>query len=293
MRARRGLQLLIIVLALTPVGAAQAAPPPVPASIAAIGDSISRATNVCCWYGDHPSQSWSTGFNPLGPVDSHLERLMRLDATIWGHEYNDGRAGATMADAEEQATAAVAQGAQYVTLFLGANDICASSPSAMTPVRDFRRQFRAAMSVLESGLPTGAHVFVTSIPNVLRLYRLLKDNVIARFVWRTFHVCPSVLGSANTPSDRRVVRRRTIALNGVLADVCRAHEICRSDELAVFRYAFSPSEVSKLDYFHPNLQGQAAVAQVTWQRSWWADGGGAPAAVEGQSSSRTLRSSPS
>jgi lysophospholipase L1-like esterase len=274
---------LIFVVALTVVGPAQAAPPNVPATIAAIGDSISRATNACCWYGDHPSQSWSTGFNPLGPVDSHLERLMVLDPTIWGNEYNDAWAGAKMADAEHQATMAVSQQAQYVTVFLGANDVCAPSPSAMTPVKDFRRQFRAAMSVLESGLPSGAHILVASIPNVLRLYRLLKDNAIARTIWRAFDICPSALASTNVRSDRRAVRRRTIALNSVLADECASYENCRSDGLATFRYPFAASEVSRLDYFHPNLGGQSAIARVTWERSWWADastGGGAVNAGE-------------
>jgi hypothetical protein len=32
---------------------------------------------------------------------------------------------------------------------------------------------------------------------------------------------------------------------------------------------FSASQVSKLDYFHPSLAGQAALASITWQRSWW------------------------
>jgi hypothetical protein len=26
-----------------------------------------------------------------------------------------------------------------------------------------------------------------------------------------------------------------------------------------------------LDYFHPDLQGQAALARVTWAASFWAD----------------------
>jgi hypothetical protein len=47
-----------IVLAVTPGAAAASAPPN---SIAALGDSITRATDVCCWYGDHPPESWSTG----------------------------------------------------------------------------------------------------------------------------------------------------------------------------------------------------------------------------------------
>jgi hypothetical protein len=27
--------------------------------------------------------------------------------------------------------------------------------------------------------------------------------------------------------------------------------------------------VSKLDWFHPSLRGQAALAALTWERSWW------------------------
>jgi hypothetical protein len=37
----------------------------------------------------------------------------------------------------------------------------------------------------------------------------------------------------------------------------------------VFNFQFARQDVSKLDYFHPNLTGQAALAEVTWQRSWW------------------------
>ena len=43
-----------------PAVVAQAAPP-APSSMAAIGDSMTRAADACCWYGDHPSNSWSTG----------------------------------------------------------------------------------------------------------------------------------------------------------------------------------------------------------------------------------------
>jgi hypothetical protein len=56
----------------------------------------------------------------------------------------------------------------------------------------------------------------------------------------------------------------------VLAEVCRQYAMCRFDDYAVFSYPFSASHVSRLDYFHPNLAGQATLASLTWQRSWWA-----------------------
>jgi lysophospholipase L1-like esterase len=268
-RPKRAVLALLTIAAAFARGTPADAAAPVPGNIAALGDSVSRATDVCCWYGDHPSQSWSTGYNPFGPVDSHLERLIGLDPAIKGDEYNDAWAGARMADADEQAAAAVSHGAQYVTIFLGANDVCAPSPSAMTSVPDFRSQFTAAMSVLQSGLPAGAHIFVASIPNVLRLYRLFKDDVIARTIWHLFHVCQSVLASTSTSADRGAVHDRLVAFNTVLSEVCASLVNCRFDRLAVFRYRFAAHEVSKLDYFHPNLGGQSALARVTWERSWW------------------------
>jgi lysophospholipase L1-like esterase len=239
-----------------------------PDSIAAIGDSITRATNACCTYGDHPSQSWSTGLNPLGSVNSHLERLILRHPTIWGDEYNDARAGAKMAGADDQAALAVSQRAEYVTILMGANDVCTSSRSTMTPVSDFRTRFRAAMAVLATGLPR-SHVFVASIPNVRRLWSLFHDDAVARFVWRTAGICQSMLSASNTSVDRQAVYDRIVAFNSVLADVCAVYPNCRYDGGALFAYRFTRDRVSRLDYFHPDLDGQAAIASVTWPRSWW------------------------
>ena len=152
-----------------------------PDSAAAIGDSITRATNACCYYGDHPSHSWSTGYNPFGPVNSHYERLIARNPAIWGNAYNDARAGAKMRDADDQATLAVSQGAQYVTILMGANDVCTSSRSTMTSVANFRSQFQAAMQILATEMPD-RRIFVASIPNIRRLWWLFHDDPVARFV---------------------------------------------------------------------------------------------------------------
>jgi lysophospholipase L1-like esterase len=244
------------------------AEPALPDSIAAIGDSITRATNACCFYGDHPSQSWTTGLNPVGPVDSHYERLIARNPAIAGHGFNDARAGAKMAEADDQAALAVSQGAEYVTILMGANDVCTSSRSTMTSVADFRARFEAAMQVLAAGLPD-SHVFVASIPNVRRLWRLFHDHPVARLVWRTARICQSMLSESNTPADRRAVLERERRFNEVLAQVCAAYANCRFDGGAVFAYPFTRGEVSRLDYFHPDLDGQATLARITWPLSWW------------------------
>ena len=257
---------LVAVLAAAPAAVATPGPP---SSIASLGDSITRATDVCCWYGDHPRHSWSTGGAPFDGIRSHYERVRAMNPAASGRNYNDARRGARMRDAPAQAQAAVAQQAEYVTVLMGANDVCTSSRSTMTSVADFRAQFEAAMNVLASGLPAGSHVFVSSIPNVYRLWELFREHPIARLVWSAARICRSMLARTNTEEDRQAVLARERAFNGVLAEVCGRYPMCRFDGYAIFNYRFNASQVSKLDYFHPSLAGQAALASVTWEASWW------------------------
>jgi len=265
--------LLLLAALTTSLALAPAASPspPLPSSIAGIGDSITQAFDVCCWYGDHPAQSWSTGGGVFDGISSHYERIRAQNPAIYGRNYNDARSGARMRDAQAQAETAVAQQARYVAILMGANDVCTGSPATMTSVSDFRAQFSAALSTLASGLPADAHVFVASIPNVYRLWQLFRTDAMAQVVWSVAQICQAMLSPFNTEQDRQAVLAREQAFNQVLADVCAQYgSVCRFDDYAVYNYAFTASQVSKLDYFHPSLAGQAALASLTWQRSWWA-----------------------
>jgi lysophospholipase L1-like esterase len=269
MQMRRFL-LLGFVAAVLATAPAASASPSLPGSIAGIGDSITRAADVCCWYGDHPAQSWSTGGGAFDGIRSHYERIRLLNPSISGHNFNDARFGARMRDAQAQAQGAVTQQARYVTILMGANDVCTSSPSTMTSVSDFQAQFAATMNVLAAGLPAGSHVFVGSIPNIYRLWQLFHEDVVAQLVWSVAQICQSMLSPTNTEQDRQFVLARAQAFNQMLAEVCSQYAICRFDDYAAFNYQFSASQMSKLDYFHPSLAGQAALASLTWQHSWWA-----------------------
>jgi hypothetical protein len=155
-----------------------------------------------------------------------------------------------------------------VTILLGANDLCTSLPSTMTSTATFRSQFRQAMATL---LAPGQdrYVFVSSIPNLYQLWQVLHTNSLARWAWANFHICQSMLGATRTETDRQLVVSREQAFNRILADVCAQYPRCRWDDKAVYNYQFSASQVSALDFFHPSLSGQAALARVTWAASWW------------------------
>jgi lysophospholipase L1-like esterase len=249
--------------------ATAASAPPLPGSMAAIGDSMTQAADVCCWYGDHPANSWSTGDAWWDGVSSQYERILAAKPTVAGHQYNDAVSGARMSDAPAQAQRAVGQQAKYVTILMGANDLCTSSTASMTPADTFRAQFRQTLAILNAGLPGHAHIFVSSIPNVYQLWSLYHGDPVAEWVWSTAHICQSLLSPSNTDADRQAVRDREAEFNTILAQECGQYRNCRFDGNAVFNYTFTRNDVSRLDYFHPSLAGQATLAEVTWRASWW------------------------
>lgn len=272
-RHRAALAVLIATLWLLTSGALTAnAATPYPRSIAATGDSITRAFNTGFFpYIDNPSASWSTGTN--GTVASHYSRILQVQPSIAGHAYNDAKSGAKMLDLAGQMTSAATQRVDYVTVLIGGNDICTSSESSMTSVAVFQSQFTNAMHSLTSRSPS-TRVYVVSIPNVYNLWSVFKDSFTARTVWSLFGVCQSMLANplstAQADVDRRArVRQREIDINGVLQSVCAQYARCRYDGGAVFGTAFLASDITARDYFHPSVSGQAKLAAVTWAAGYW------------------------
>jgi lysophospholipase L1-like esterase len=266
--ARTSLALAVgLVVALLPGTPAVAAAGPPPNSMASMGDSITRGFNASGWYVDSPSRSFSTGTDSV--VNSHYSRILAKNPAISGKNFNDARSGAKATDMYGQAGSAVSQGAQYVTVLIGANDACTGSESTMTAVATFRSQVDAALTRLKTGLPN-AKVALISIPDIQRLWFIGKDNSSARSTWSFFGICQSMLANptstAQADVDRRArVRQRVVDFNTQLAQACTAYGAnCDFDDNAVFGYPFVLSQVSTWDYFHPNRSGQAVLAGVSY-----------------------------
>ena len=244
-----------------------------PASIASTGDSITRAYNTGTFpFTDNAAASWSTGTNST--VSSHYSRLLALSSAISGRTYNYAKSGAKMADLAGQMTSVVSRQPGYVTVLMGANDVCTSSESAMTSVDAFRTQFHAALDKVTTG-SAATLVFVASIPNVYQLWSVLKGSSSARTTWALFGVCKSMLANPTSTKAADVARRARVLqreqdFNTVLAQVCAEHAQCRFDGNAVFNTAFAASDISTRDYFHPSLAGQKKLSAVTWGAGYWA-----------------------
>ncbi len=272
-RRRRHLMVAAFSLSLTlTFSTAAAAAPPLPNSMASTGDSITRAFNTGFLpLLDNPAASWSTGTSTT--VNSHYRRILLPNPAISGKNFNHAKSGARMADLNAQVAAVNTRKVQYVTILMGGNDVCTSTEAAMTPVLTFRAQFQTAMTTLTAGSPN-ANVYVVSIPNAYQLWAILKDNASARKAWSSFGICQSLLANplSTDPVDenrRLAVKQRNVEFNTQLAEVCAPYPRCRFDSNRVFDTAFTQSDISTRDYFHPSLAGQKKLAEVSWAAGFW------------------------
>ena len=245
-----------------------------PDSMASLGDSMTRAMNpdLSLPPGDHPEYSWSTGDESV--VQSHYYRILQENSNIDGNNFNDAVSGAKMVALNGQAQTAVSQGVEYVTILMGANDVCTVSEAAMTDVQTFRSQFQQAMETLTTGLPD-ARIFVASIPDIYHMWFILKGNPTAVSIWNNLSICHSLLenptSTAQADVERRDrVRQRNIDVNTQLAEVCALYPNCLFDNWAGFNSQFEPIHVSNGDYFHPSIAGQTLTA-MSWDAGFFGD----------------------
>jgi lysophospholipase L1-like esterase len=230
-----------------------------PRSIAAIGDSITRAACSDSSCADRPQNSWSTGTNTA--VDSHLLRLRAIWKTRHVAAFNVGSSyGATMADLASQAAEAVRDHAQYATIELGENDLCGKT----TP-KSFRASLDRGLGVLSAG-PQPVKVLLLSIENEAAHWRVLRADPKAARSLKSGSVIDCGLGyyTATAPALAKVEARARL-LNDILAEVCSAHPYCLYDGGAYFRLRLKASYFSPADYQHLSIAGQRALAAAEWK----------------------------
>ncbi|MDT9699599.1 SGNH/GDSL hydrolase family protein [Streptomyces sp. P17] len=236
-----------------------------PESVAAVGDSITRGFDACSVFSDCPEVSWATGSSEK--VDSLAVRLLG-EAGASERSWNYAVTGARMADLPRQMAQAATRKPELVAVMAGANDACRATTEAMTSVADFRAQFEESMRTLRGALPT-AQVYVASVPDLKRLWSQGRTSALGKQVWK-LGICPSMLGDADSLDAAATLRRETVQkrvedYNKVLKKVCAKDKRCRFDGGAVYAYRFGTQQLSRWDWFHPSVNGQARLAEIAYR----------------------------
>lgn len=232
-----------------------------PDSVAALGDSITRAA-VADDSADglnfgQPQHSYATGYEAGDGVNSHFERIQAANPGVVG--YNLAESGADMDNLLEQANNAVTVGAEYVIIEMGGNDVCKDSAAEMTSVAQYEAEFNVAADALQAGLPDSL-ILVNEVPNVKRIYDVGRWNFGCQFKWYLFQFCDSMLRNGST--ERNQAHARNIEYNNVLRDEAAARGFAFDDD--VFEYNFARSDLSDVDCFHPAISAHAVFADRTY-----------------------------
>jgi len=240
-----------------------------PSSMVALGDSITAAYGSCLSPTACPRNSWATGDGTQ--VLSHYRRILAVNPAIRGHARNLARPGSTVDNLPSQASAAVGQRADYVTILIGGNDACRGGVAGMTSAAAFRKQVDRTLATLRTGMPR-ARVLLVGIPNIYRVWEVGHTNKFAVGVWKS-GICPNLLSNPTSTaaadvSRRKAFRDRITAYNSQLRSACAASGTrCRYDDSA-FRFDFDLTMLSAIDFFHPNAAGQKALARETYPDSF-------------------------
>ncbi len=226
----------------------------------AIGDSISAGFDAVR-VGDNREFSWSTGTAP--GINSHLKRLSALRGQPVT-AFNEAIAGSVVADLDRQITRLITKSPDYVTVTIGANDICGWSGDYQADLAAFRSQLSTEVKRLVAARPN-IKVLLASIPDMYNLWEVGSAHPQCAARWRLFGVCSPLLGADATTADRQAFVERWQAANDAISDVAAEMpaNVLHNPDLA--HVQFSWEDISTLDCFHPSVIGQNLLAEKTWQ----------------------------
>lgn len=291
---RRILVLLIftglIALPLTAGSASAKDPQRTPKRLSSTGDSITEAINAeefnpFIFITPNHWASWANGYRGfwewlLGRtnVNSHNQRITSQFGRRSRKNYMEALSGADSFDLGPQMSASVGRSADYVTVFMGHNDVCQNNFGEIPTDAEFEANVRAGFDQLASGLPNGATIYTAEIVDIYKLWQLGPQlsgalGISCELIWTAtlfnIYPCSTMLSPTNSEADRQYTRSRNLAFNDILVDLVEEYDA--NDDHHYWELTdvtsqtdFVPSEVSPFDCFHPSAAGQKRLSRDTW-----------------------------
>lgn len=233
--------------------------------------------------------SWSTGhFGLPVEVKSHARRLKEL--LPFGTNFkvkNAAVSGAESLDVLQDQWPKLRQWShdklgrsapEYVTLLIGANNVCRDLVEDMTPTEVFMSHVGGVMDEILATSPD-THIMVSALPAIETLRDVASDSKLLGFApaetcrdfWELANVC-FTLTREEDPARRAMVAERVRDYNLALRHYAETRRAQYGDRVRVswnvYEGRFTDNDIS-VDCFHPNPEGQNKIADYTWTNSWW------------------------
>lgn len=234
----------------------------------ALGDSITAGLNSVSFLQESKGVSWSTGDEVSATTGSHVARFKKELGVKNLKAVNRALSGGTSEDLADQVDELISERPTYVTLLIGANDVCAWGEAYAQDLAAFKATVGEALDRVLA-LDSKPRVVVAPVPSLNRLFDLMKDKSSCRAIWNLAGGCSLLLGRDATDADRTAFRGRWQALNSALEELAtaRASKGVRWVK-GVADHAFTADDVSPHDCFHPSAKGQKVLSDLTWDAAF-------------------------
>jgi lysophospholipase L1-like esterase len=189
--------------------------------------------------------------------------------------------GADSSDFEAQARQAVNNGVDYVTVFLGHNDVCQNDLGDLPDIEvEFDPNIRAGLDILAGfdgeGLPAGAVIYIVGIVDIQKLWVAAETKkalgiIDCQVLWALslldLYPCASILNPILGPNEDAVILNG--AINDKLSELAEKYSVTDTDHHYYYTDVIYETEiidlyVSDIDCFHPSAEGQRVISELTW-----------------------------
>lgn len=229
--------------------------------VGALGDSITAGFNAQR-LGDNRDLSWSTGTATL--INSHLKRVMATRGAA-ATAFNEAIAGSRVHDLDRQVTRLLTKSPDYVTLAIGANDVCSwSTVDHHAELADFEEHLRSQIQRLVEARPN-VRIALAPIPDLYNLWEVASTKAGCQAKWDMMGICAPLLSSRSNADERTRFQSRWRDANDAVTRVANdfagnvAHDPADADTQFEWRH------VSSMDCFHPSVEGQNLLSEMTWK----------------------------
>ena len=251
-----------------------------PLRMLSIGDSFTRAANANL-PGDNLNNSWTNGYVDfwqevlgLPNIHSHYQRVGAHFGKRGRRNWTTAQNGDSVKDMVTQGASVATLDVNYVTIMLGANDVCRSNAADLITDAEFEGHVRNGMSTVLNGLRDGSTLLVAAIPNVKGVHEFGQTKTALGItscerMWKLTGLCAAMLGENSTEMDRQYLQSRNIGYNAILERVTGEMAASYPGKFvrysaATFQLPSSQDQLSDIDCFHAGWRGQQAAAELTW-----------------------------
>lgn len=229
--------------------------------VGAVGDSLSTGFNAKR-FGNNKSLSWSTGSDKR--VNSHFQRYAALFPDAEVKAVNAAVPLSTVEQLAGQVSRLLKSHPDYVTVAIGANDVCSWNDDYEAELAAFSDELHAQVAALVESKPS-IKISLMPVPNLYNVWQVSHKKPFCQLKWDLIKTCPALLSSKADDESRAGLVERVVAANAAIAEVAAAYpdNVLFNPEVANAKFEWA--QLSPIDCFHPSIDGLNLIADKTWQ----------------------------